>query len=96
MRHSTSSWQKPHSRQPSYSWVTSTCQMSAGNTTERKQPRKFLEYVEDNFLTQLVNEPSRGGAMLFVSKEGLVGAVVASGHLGQSDCKLLRFSILVK
>ena len=34
------------------------------NTAERKQSRRFLEYVEDNFLTQLVREPTRGGASL--------------------------------
>jgi len=28
-------------------------------TAERKQSRRILECVEDNFLTQLVNEPSR-------------------------------------
>jgi len=31
------------------------------NTAERKQPRRFLEFVEDNFLTQLVSEPTRRG-----------------------------------
>jgi len=29
------------------------------NTAERKQSRRFLECVEDNFLTQLVSEPTR-------------------------------------
>lgn len=29
------------------------------NTAERKQPRRFLECVEENFLTQLVNKPTR-------------------------------------
>ena len=29
------------------------------NTAERKQSRKFLECVEDNFLTQLVSDPTR-------------------------------------
>jgi len=33
------------------------------NTAERKQSRRFLEYVEDNFLTQLVSEPARGGGL---------------------------------
>lgn len=32
-----------------FKWVT--CQMSAGNTAERKQPSGFLECVEDSFLT---------------------------------------------
>jgi len=34
------------------------------NTAERKQSRKFLECVEGNYLTQLVSEPTRGGASL--------------------------------
>ncbi|KAK4830698.1 LOW QUALITY PROTEIN: hypothetical protein QYF61_012867 [Mycteria americana] len=46
------------------------------NTAERKQSRRFLECVADNFLTQLVSEPTREGAplgLLFVNREGLVG-----------------------
>jgi len=49
------------------------------NTAERKKSRRFLERVEDNFLMQLVSEPTRGGAsldLLFTNKEGLVGEVV--------------------
>ncbi|XP_052629063.1 uncharacterized protein LOC128134875 [Harpia harpyja] len=51
------------------------------NTAESKQSRRFLECVEDNFLTQLVGEPTRGGALLdllFTNREGLVGG---SGEL---------------
>jgi len=46
------------------------------NTAERKQSRRFLECVEDNFLTQLASEPTRGGAslhLLFANRGGLVG-----------------------
>jgi len=32
------------------------------NTAERKQSRRFLECVEDDFLMQLVSQPTRGGA----------------------------------
>ena len=47
------------------------------NTAERKQSRRFLECVEDNFLTQLVREPTKEGALLdlFANREGLVGDV---------------------
>ena len=31
------------------------------NTAEKKQSRRFLECVEEKFLTQLVREPSRRG-----------------------------------
>ncbi|KAK4828567.1 hypothetical protein QYF61_027657 [Mycteria americana] len=67
------------------------------NTAERKQSRRFLECVEDdNFLTQLVSEPTRRGAsldLLFTNREGLVGDVVVGGHLGLSDHDMIEFSI---
>ena len=34
------------------------------NIAQRKQSKRFLECVEDSFLTQLVREPTRGGALL--------------------------------
>ncbi|KAK4824398.1 hypothetical protein QYF61_014058 [Mycteria americana] len=67
------------------------------NTAERKQSRRFLERVEDNFLTQLVREPTREGApldLLLVNREGLVGDVMVGGHLGCSDHNMIEFSIL--
>jgi len=66
------------------------------NTAERKQSRKFLECVEDNFLTQLVSEPTRGCAsldLLFTNREGLVGDVVVGGCLGLSDHEMIEFSV---
>jgi len=45
------------------------------NTAERKRFRRFLECAEDNFLTQLVSEPTRGGALLdllFINRDGLM------------------------
>ncbi|KAK4822039.1 hypothetical protein QYF61_006952 [Mycteria americana] len=63
------------------------------NTAERKQSRRFLERVADNFLTQLVSEPTREGApldLLFVNREGLVSHVMVEGHLGQSDHEMIR------
>ena len=58
------------------------------NTAERKQSRRFLERVADNFLTQLVREPTREGAplgLLLTNREGLVSHVMVGGRLGQSD-----------
>ncbi|KAK4827211.1 hypothetical protein QYF61_015239 [Mycteria americana] len=66
------------------------------NTAERKQSRRFLECVEDTFLTQLVSEPTRGGAsldLLFTNREGLVGDVVVGGRLGLSDRDMIEFLI---
>ncbi|GAB0205541.1 hypothetical protein GRJ2_003019700 [Grus japonensis] len=67
------------------------------STAERKQSRRFLECVEDNFLRQLVSKPTRGGAsldLLFTNREGLVGDVVVGGYLELSDHKMIEFSIL--
>ena len=68
------------------------------NTAEREQSERFLECVGDNFLTQLVNESTRGSKvldLLFVNV-GLVGDVKFGGHLGQSDHEIIDFSILVE
>ncbi|PKU41684.1 rna-directed dna polymerase from mobile element hypothetical protein [Limosa lapponica baueri] len=69
------------------------------NTAEREQSQRFLECVEDNFLTQLVNEPTRESALLdllLVNREGLVGNVEVGGCLGQSDNEIIEFSILAE
>ena len=67
------------------------------NTAQRKQSKRFLESVEDSFLMQMVSEPTRGGApldFLFTNRKGLVGDVVVRRCLGQSDHKMVEFSIL--
>ncbi|KAK4815562.1 hypothetical protein QYF61_004079 [Mycteria americana] len=66
------------------------------NTAERKQSRRFLERVAENFLTQLVSEPTREGApldLLFTNREGLVSDVMVGGCLGQSDHEVIEFLI---
>ncbi|KAK4823963.1 hypothetical protein QYF61_008349 [Mycteria americana] len=66
------------------------------NSAERKQSRRFLECVADNFLTQLVSEPTREGApldLLFTNREGLVSHVMVGGRLGQSDHEMIEFLI---
>ncbi|KAK4830538.1 hypothetical protein QYF61_011676 [Mycteria americana] len=66
------------------------------NTAERNQSRRFLERVADNFLTQLVSEPTREGApldLLFTNREGLVSDVMVGGCLGQSDHEMIEFLI---
>ncbi|GAB0205782.1 hypothetical protein GRJ2_003043800 [Grus japonensis] len=67
------------------------------NAAERKQSRKFLECVNDNFLLQVTEEPTRRGAMLdlvLINEEGLVGDVKLKGSLGCSDHKMVEFRIL--
>ena len=67
------------------------------NTAEWDQSRRFLECVADNFLMQLVREPTREGALLdllFVNREGLLDDVVVGGRLGHSDHEIIEFSVL--
>ncbi|GAB0203559.1 hypothetical protein GRJ2_002821500 [Grus japonensis] len=67
------------------------------NTAEHKQPRKFLECVDDNFLLQVIEDPTRRGAMLdlvLTNKEGLVGDIKLKGSLGCSDHEMVEFRIL--
>lgn len=62
---------------------------------ERKQSRRLLECVEDNFLTQLVSEPAKEGSLLglcYANREVLVGDVVFGGRFAYGDW----FSILKK
>ncbi|KAK4807752.1 hypothetical protein QYF61_023585 [Mycteria americana] len=59
--------------------------------------RRFLDCVEDNFLTELVSEPTREGSLLdllFVNREGLVGDVTVGGCLGHSDHEMTEVLIL--
>ena len=67
------------------------------NLAQKKQSRRFLECMEDNFLMQMIREPTRGAAplgLLFTNREGLVGDVEVGGCLGQSDHDMVEFSIL--
>ncbi|PKU29205.1 dtw domain-containing protein 2 [Limosa lapponica baueri] len=60
------------------------------NTAGHKKSRKFLECVDDNFLLQMVEEPTRKGAMLdlvITNKEGLVGNVKLKGSLAAGTMK---------
>ena len=53
--------------------------------------------MQDSFLTQLVREPTRGGALLdllFTNREGLAGDVKAGDCLEQSDHEIVEFSIV--
>ncbi|GAB0204868.1 mitochondrial enolase superfamily member 1 [Grus japonensis] len=66
------------------------------NTAGHKQSRKFLECVDDNFLLQVIEEPTKRGAMLdlvLTNKEGLVRNVKLKGSLGCCDHEMV-FKIL--
>jgi len=52
--------------------------------------------VEENFLTQLISEPTRGGAsfhLLFTNTEELWGHVVVGGCLGLRDHEMTEFLV---
>jgi len=53
------------------------------STVEKKQSKRFMDCVEDDFLTELMGEPTREGALLdlFANREGLVDDVMVGGYL---------------
>ncbi|GAB0208404.1 hypothetical protein GRJ2_003306100 [Grus japonensis] len=68
-----------------------------GNAAKHAQSRRFLQSIDDNFLTQVVEEPMRRGVLLdlvLTNKEGLVGDVKVGGSLGCSDHEMVEFRIL--
>ncbi|CAM4601352.1 unnamed protein product [Lepidochelys olivacea] len=69
------------------------------NTAVHRQSRKFLESVGDNFLAQVLEEPTRGGAfldLLLTNRVELVGEAKVDGNLGSSDHELVEFRILTQ
>ena len=66
------------------------------NTAGHKKSKKFLECV-DNFLFQMVEEPTRKDAVLdlvLTNQEGLVSNVKFKGSLSCSDHEMVKFKIL--
>ncbi|XP_065421532.1 uncharacterized protein LOC101931368 isoform X1 [Chrysemys picta bellii] len=69
------------------------------NTEVYRQSRKFLESVGDNFLVQVLEEPTRGRAfldLLLTNREELVGEAKVDGNLGGSDHEMVEFRILTQ
>ena len=67
------------------------------HTARQAQSRRFLQSIDDNFLMQVVEEPTRKGALLdlvLTNKEGLVEDVKVGGRLGCSDHEMVEFMIL--
>ncbi|KAK4825656.1 hypothetical protein QYF61_001479 [Mycteria americana] len=68
-----------------------------GRRTEYKHSRRFLDWIDDNSLTQVINKPTRGGALLdllLTKKEELVGDVKVKGSPGCSNHEMAAFAIL--
>ena len=64
---------------------------------QHRQSRRFLDCVEVNFLLQVIEEPTRRGAVLglvLTNREGLVGNVTLQGSLGCSDHEVVEFEII--
>jgi len=67
------------------------------HTVRQAQSRRFLQSIDDNFLMQVVEEPTRKGALLdlvLTNKEGLVEDVQAGGRVSCSDHEIVEFRIL--
>jgi len=64
------------------------------NIAVHQKSKSFLECVDDNFLFQVVQEPTRKGGMLDhvpTKEEGLVSIVKLKGSLGCSDHRMVEF-----
>ena len=62
-----------------------------------RQSKRFLETVEDNFLVQVIDGPTRGEAILDLvlsNEEESIREVKIRGSLGCSDHALVEFVIL--
>ena len=67
------------------------------HTTRQVQSRRFLQSIDDNFLNQVVEEPTRKGALLdrvLTNKEGMVEDVKVGCRLCCSDHEMGEFMIL--
>jgi len=74
---------------PDICWKTSTVSC--------RQSRRFLEYTEDNFLSQVIDSPTQRDTILdliVTSASELIRHVKTGGSLGCSDHALLVFTLL--
>ena len=74
---------------------TSICWKSS--TASCRQSRRFLACIEDNFLSRIIDSPTRGDAILdlmLTNVSELIGGVKIGGSLGCSDHGLVEFTLL--
>ncbi|KAK4823256.1 hypothetical protein QYF61_000223 [Mycteria americana] len=67
------------------------------STISCRQSRSPLECIEDNFLSQVINSPTRGDAildLLVTNATELIGDIKTGGSLGCSDHALVEFAVL--
>ncbi|KAF1446069.1 hypothetical protein FQV07_0012861, partial [Pygoscelis papua] len=66
------------------------------STVSCRQSRRLLECIEDNFLSQVIGNPTRGDAildLLVTNASELIGNVKIGGSLGCSDHALVEFAV---
>ncbi|KAK4824925.1 hypothetical protein QYF61_021545 [Mycteria americana] len=66
------------------------------NTAGHMQSRRFQECIDDNFLTQVIKEPTGEVALLdliLTKKKGLVGDVKVRDNVGGNDQEMMDFRI---
>ncbi|XP_073519598.1 uncharacterized protein [Phyllobates terribilis] len=71
---------------PDIDWETESCRSQKGN--------RFLSIIKDNYLSQLVQEPTRGTALLdliLTNRPDRITEVQVGGHLGNSDHNIIQF-----
>ena len=67
------------------------------STASCRQSRRLLGYIEDNFLSQVVDSPTRGDAildLLVTSASELISDIKIGGSLGCGDHALVEFTVL--
>jgi len=67
------------------------------STVSRRQSRRLLECIEENFLSQVIGTPTRGDAILglmVTDASELIGDVKTGGSLDCSDHALVEFTAL--
>ena len=67
------------------------------NTARHKQSRRFLECINDNFVLQVIEEPTKRDALLdlmLTNKEMIIGDVKIKGSFACSDHEMVEFRIL--
>jgi len=67
------------------------------HTVSCKRSRRLVESIDDNFLVQVVDRPTRGEVLLdllLTNEEEIIKDVNVGGSLGCSDHALVEFVIL--
>ncbi|KAJ7412608.1 rna-directed dna polymerase from mobile element jockey-like [Pitangus sulphuratus] len=67
------------------------------STESCRQSRRLLECMEDNFLSQVIESPTRGNVildLLVTNASQLIGDIKIGGSLGCSDHALVEFAVL--